>query len=1192
MILCGIAVKVFDCKEGGGMAKRTKLTTVFNLEDRISSKLVSIANYAQKISDRFERFSGYSEVFNGFQHSLSRTSDELENLSSSAESAADSINEMNNAGINSENASESVGELSEIISESRESVEDLTSSMENAEENMRGLSESSEEAGRQIERVGEEAEEAEEKSSNAVKDLSEVLLASGILSIVQGIADGFLQCSESAAQFEVSIAKVSSIADTSKVPIEDMAASIQELSSETGQSVEDLSEATYQAISASVDTASAVEFVGIANKLSVGGFTEAATAVDVLTTALNAYGLEGSEAAKISDMLITTQNLGKTSVDELAASVGKVIPIASAYNVEMDNLSTAYALLTAGGIATAETGTYLKAMLNELGDTGSDVAGVLIEETGQSFAELMESGKSLGDVIDILGQSVYGSTTEFAGLWSSSEAGVGALSMLGSGAEKFNSVLGEMRESTGATEKAYKTMTTTTAHSKEVMENSFKNLSNVIGGQLNPALDKLYKAGAKAFNWIGELLEEYPMVTAALAGLVTGLIAVSATTAGITLLTTAINVLTAAVMANPLFMGIAIAAGTIAGIATFVNILCGAEDEMQGMTETTKEQYYELQNLNTEYENACNTFGELSPEALRLKYQVDELSSAYEENKQSVEELAAECDALSESSRKLVEDYNKNMRELRNQEKGTLSLIQKMEDLGNAAIKTSEGENQMKMIVKELNEQFPELAKSYEDVTKNTESYAEAMKKACEYQARQKELEESTEIYSKAYEKKEALKEEISRLEKNKQLAIKEARDNVPSIVSKSMFIEREEITNLETYKDELGKLQLDYNNILILESTIEAQWNNIAEAEEEAAKAAVSYEEAVPQLVDSTVEEMTEMVKAYDEIYEAARESLDSQFDLFEKIEIKAGISSSKMMEAWKQQTEVFNNYNSNLEKLEKLNVDTEFLKKLSDGSAESIGQIASLAKELDGLSAEEAAKRVDELNASFANLSEAKDKTAATMSDIRSDLKGNLDIMKQDLEETIGKMNMDAESKEAAIKTMQAYIDGIEGMKGLAISAAEKVSISVSSALSGKGGSVSVEGNADGTVDSADVFIAGEEGPELIVGARGSTVFPADHTERILSAIRDTDFREKPLRADVPQSIMNMSESKNYNFNEIKSEKKISIEINGNGNIGMAGNVDKESVLNILCENIKPILRNILETEDYEEGEGYYVF
>ena len=48
-------------------------------------------------------------------------------------------------------------------------------------------------------------------------------------------------------------------------------------------------------------------------KLAKGGFTDGAKAVDVLTTAINAYGLEASDATRVSDLLITTQNLGKTT---------------------------------------------------------------------------------------------------------------------------------------------------------------------------------------------------------------------------------------------------------------------------------------------------------------------------------------------------------------------------------------------------------------------------------------------------------------------------------------------------------------------------------------------------------------------------------------------------------------------------------------------------------------------------------------------------------------------------------------------------------------------------------------------------------------------------------------------------------------------------------------------------------------
>ena len=166
---------------------------------------------------------------------------------------------------------------------------------------------------------------------------------------------------------------------------------IKQAAIDTGVSIEDYAEATYSAISASVDQGSAVEFTHNAIKLAKGGFTDAATAVDVLTTAINAYGLDASAATSISDKLITTQNLGKTTVGELASAMGKVIPTARSFNVNLDALCGTYAVMTKNGIATAESTTYLNGMLNELGKNGSVASTVLKEKTGQSFSDLMAS---------------------------------------------------------------------------------------------------------------------------------------------------------------------------------------------------------------------------------------------------------------------------------------------------------------------------------------------------------------------------------------------------------------------------------------------------------------------------------------------------------------------------------------------------------------------------------------------------------------------------------------------------------------------------------------------------------------------------------------------------------------------------------------------------------------------------------
>ena len=197
-------------------------------------------------------------------------------------------------------------------------------------------------------------------------------------------AQGVIKSTADAAMsFETAMAQVETIAGDASVSYKgnmtDMSDAIMQLSSDTGIAAEDIALATYGAISAGVDTSKSVEFVATANALAVGGFTDMATSVDVLTTTLNAYGDKAGTAESISDKLITTQNLGKTTVNELASSMGKVIPSASAYNVSIDNLCASYVAMTKGGIVTAEATTYMKSMLNELADSGSNVGQILQE---------------------------------------------------------------------------------------------------------------------------------------------------------------------------------------------------------------------------------------------------------------------------------------------------------------------------------------------------------------------------------------------------------------------------------------------------------------------------------------------------------------------------------------------------------------------------------------------------------------------------------------------------------------------------------------------------------------------------------------------------------------------------------------------------------------------------------------------
>lgn len=260
---------------------------------------------------------------------------------------------------------------------------------------------------------------------------------------------------KSAMEYETALQKVSTIADSTEVPLSTMSSQIMQLSNTTGIAASTIAEDVYNAISAGQKTGDAVAFVSSSTKLAKAGFAESSQTLDVLTTILNAYGMEAEKVTSVSDMLIQTQNKGKVTVGELSSSMGKVIPTAKSYNVGLEQLCAGYAIMTSKGIACAESTTYMNSMLNELGKSGTTASEALKKSTGQSFQELMASGKSVGEVLQVLQDQATASGKSLADMFSSSEAGKAAVSLLSDGVEGFNNQVQGMIDSANATDEAF-----------------------------------------------------------------------------------------------------------------------------------------------------------------------------------------------------------------------------------------------------------------------------------------------------------------------------------------------------------------------------------------------------------------------------------------------------------------------------------------------------------------------------------------------------------------------------------------------------------------------------------------------------------------------------------------------------------------------------------------------------------------
>jgi TP901 family phage tail tape measure protein len=816
----------------------------------------------------------------------------LEEIQDAAEDAADAITDAaEDAG---QDAAESVQDAVDNIVESVEEAGE--SAAEAVEDAMSDVADSVSDAAKDVgdsasdigDSIGDGFEEGTDQASTAIDALAQALLAAGVTASVKAITDALMDCTQASMEFETAMAKVGTIADESQKPLGDMRNEILALSSETGKSVGELAEATYQAISASVATESAVDFVGTANKLAVGGFSDTTTAVDILTTAINAYGMSADDASKISDVLITTQNLGKTSVAQLGASMGMVIPLAAAYNMNLEDLAASYALLTANGTQTAQATTYVKAALNELGSTSSVVGSTLKKKTGKTFAELMAEGNSLGDVLQVLADSVDGDTTAFNNMWSSSEAGVGMLSILNSGTSKYNSLVQAMEGSTGAATTAFEKMSETGEFAQQRFQNAIENLKIAIGDELAPVLMELQQSGADAMEWATEFVKEHPEVVAAVTALAAALAVLAAALVGLLVVqqvTTAFTKFSAALLANPV--------GAVAVALTALTALTAAAVAFGAVMK------------------------DRTSESVKNRKAIDQCKDSYDELKDSMEEHAKERKESIKSAKTEAATYQ--------------NLADKLYDLADKTNKTASDKAQMNTIVDQLNGAMPELGLSIDETTGalNREKSAvdavidsmkqQALANAYQEQANKaaSDLAEAQIQLSEAEEVLYDLRSQAVKKINEHNAAVQDGTESVQEMAS-SYAAAGEPVDKYALQLNALnGQIKEQEEVVAGLQGTTseaDERYNKIAE---KAYEYKTAVEESNQGVADSATEMSDEVKQAYEDMKTSIQNSLEGATDAFKKFSGGEEIDKGKIIENLESQAKGVEEWGQNLKTL-----------------------------------------------------------------------------------------------------------------------------------------------------------------------------------------------------------------------------------------------------------------------------------
>ena len=267
------------------------------------------------------------------------------------------------------------------------------------------------------------------------------------------------------------------------------------LAAQFGGSPTQQAQAFYQAISAGAGNAEqATALLTAANKLAIGGVTDVTTAVDGLTSITNAYGIETSEASRVSDALFVAMRAGKTTVGELSGSIGKVAATAATAGLSFEETLGSISALTTQGIATAEAVTGLKATLSNIlkpSKAASDAA----EELGIDFSLAGLQSKGLAGFLDELVTATGGSEAKLLDLFGSTEALNTVFALTGGAAETFSGIMVDMTNSAGQTDTAFNKVSNTMSQKLDVLKGKFAvtgvELGNFIVTASTPFVDVL-----------------------------------------------------------------------------------------------------------------------------------------------------------------------------------------------------------------------------------------------------------------------------------------------------------------------------------------------------------------------------------------------------------------------------------------------------------------------------------------------------------------------------------------------------------------------------------------------------------------------------------------------------------------------------------------------------------------------------
>ena len=351
---------------------------------------------------------------------------------------------------------------------------------------------------------------ASKKKEGALKRLGKTMVAQismalGLTTAITRLVSAFSEGLKVAIQTEKGFAEINTLYAGSNGLTENTKKLIIQQSKLFGRDIQTNQKAFYDIVSSGItDQAEAMKVLEASNKLAVGGLTETGQAADLLTSVMNSYGHETYTATQVTDLLFQTVRKGKTTINELQASLGQVLPIASKTGTSLEEVGAALATMTAGGAKTAEAVTFLKNVLKAVvKKEGPEAARMFKELIGYDFDVAAIKAKGFQTVLLDLIRATKGNADVLGKLIPDIRGLGGVLSLAGNNGQTFAENMEAMFKAAGATDEAFGKMSETMDQKMKVATQEFSAewalLLENLGG-IFLFLNKLRGAGAEILN--------------------------------------------------------------------------------------------------------------------------------------------------------------------------------------------------------------------------------------------------------------------------------------------------------------------------------------------------------------------------------------------------------------------------------------------------------------------------------------------------------------------------------------------------------------------------------------------------------------------------------------------------------------------------------------------------------------------